>query len=105
MIFLGEIMSEIITSTYDFLDALDNSLLIKNLTKYKNKVLNNKELLKEIKKAQKETDNSLLIQKRQAIYQDKDYQKYMEYYNELSMLILKINKQFKKYTKEHTCHE
>lgn len=98
-------MSEITIATYDFLDALDKSDTIKNLTKYKNKLLKNKFLLKDIKETQKEKDNKKLIAKRKEIYDNPDYQKYMEYYNELSMIIMRINKQYQKYTKEHTCHE
>ena len=64
MIFLGEIMSEITEATYNFLDYLDNSDLIKKLTIYKNKVLKNKELLNEIKEAKHEKDNLILINKR-----------------------------------------
>ena len=96
-------MSEIINATYDFLDALDNSPLIKNLTKYKQKLLKDDKLLIEIQKAKSLTDYEL-IKKRKDIYRNKDYQMYMKYYNELSLLVLNINRQFKKYTKEHTCH-
>ena len=98
-------MSEITIATYDFLDALDKSDIIKNLTKYKNKLLKNKFLLKEIKETQEIKDNKIIITKRKEIYNNPDYQKYMEYYNELSLIIMKINKQYMKYTKEHTCHE
>lgn len=98
-------MSEITMATYNFLDDLDNSDIIKNLTKYKNKLLKNKELLQTIKDIQNETNEAKLINKRKAIYEENDYKMYMKYYNELSMIILKINNQYKKYTKDHTCHE
>ena len=98
-------MSEITIATYYFLDALDKSETIKNLTKYKNKLLKNNLLLKDIKETQKEKDNKILITKRKEIYSNPDYQMYMKYYNELSMIIMRINKQYMKYTKEHNCHE
>ena len=99
-------MSEITFATYNVLDALDNSDIIKNLTKYKNKLLKNKELLSEINNTRKETDNNLLITKRKKIFENKDYQMYMKYYNQLSLIILKINKQYKKYTSTriHNCY-
>ena len=99
-------MSEITLATYKFLDALDDSSVIKNLTKYKNKLMKNKQLLLEINDTQKETNNNILITKRKKIYANNDYQMYMKYYNELSLLILKINKQYKKYTNttNHNCH-
>lgn len=100
-------MSEIIEKTYTFLDTLDNSSLIKNLTKYKNKLLNNQDILNQIKTIQKEEniENKILLKKE--LYKNKDYVMYMKYYNELSFIILKINHKYKKYTntKEGTCNE
>ena len=100
-------MTEIITATYNLLDTLDNSLLIKNLTKYKQKILKNKELLSLISDIKEEPNKTILIEKRKKIYQNNDYNMYMKYYNELSFLILKINKKYAEYTKvkEHNCHE
>jgi len=100
-------MSEIITATYIFLDTLDNSKLIKDLTKHKQNLLKNKEILNQISNIKKENNNEILIQKKKALYQNNDYKMYMKFYNELSFIILKINKQYAKYTntKEHHCHE
>ena len=99
-------MSEITLATYNFLDALDNSDLIKELTKYKDRLLKNKNLLEAIKIAKKETNSDILITKRKAIYEDNDYRMYMKYYNDLAMIVLKINNQYKKYTntKIHNCN-
>jgi len=98
-------MSEIIDATYKFLDELDKSKLIENLTKYKNRLLQDKQILSKIKQTKKTTDNSMLIMMRKELYSNKNYQMYMKYYNELSFIILKINKQYKKYTstREHNC--
>lgn len=100
-------MSEVIEKTYKLLDTLDNSSLIKNLTKYKNKLLSNKEILSKIKKIQKESNNKELISLRKELYDNNDYKMYMKYYQELSFIILKINKKYAEYTntKEHSCHE
>lgn len=96
---------EIVEATYRFLDSLDNSSLIKNLTKYKNKLLRNKELLKEIADIKKETENDIIIAKRKTLFGNTDYCNYMKYYNELSMLVFKINKKYSDYTntREHNC--
>ncbi len=98
-------MSEIINKTYELLDTLDNSDLIKNLTKYKNRLLKNNELLQEIKNTKSLTDKDSLIEKRISIYGNTDYKLYMKYYNELSFIVLKINQKFKEYTntREHHC--
>ena len=98
-------MGEIINATYNFLDTLDNSDIIKNITKYKKKLLNNKEILSEINKLKKETDDNKLIIGRKEIYKNNDYKMYMKYYNELSLLIMQINNKYKEYTNtyEHNC--
>ena len=96
-------MGIIIEKTYEFLDALDNSDLIKNLTKYKQRLLNDANLLKEIDTLKKETENAKLIEGRKHIYENNDYKMYMECYSELSYLIFKINNKYKEYTSTHNC--
>ena len=100
-------MSEVIEKTYKLLDTLDNSSLIKNLTKYKNRLLNNNEVLLKIKNTQKEKDNNKLISLRKELYNNNDYKMYMKYYQDLSFIVLKINKKYAEYTNtlEHSCHE
>ncbi len=99
-------MSEIINNTYKLLDILDKSSLIKNLTKYKTRLLNNNEILNKIKDTKKEKNTDKLILKRKELYSNNDYKMYMKYYNELSLIILKINHKYHIYTntKEHNCH-
>lgn len=99
-------MSDIIENTYKLLDALDNSDLIKNLTNAKKKLEQNPQIISLIKEYRKETDTNKLISIKQILYQDEDYQQYIKSYNELSLIILRINKQYQKYTNaaEHNCH-
>ena len=96
-------MSEVIDKTYKLIDTLESSSLIKNLTKYKNRLLKDKEVLKKIEKAKKETNNNKLISLRKELYQNNDYKMYMKYYQELYFIVLKINKKYAEYTttKEH----
>ena len=98
-------MSEIIDKTYKLLDTLDNSSLIKNLTKYKNNLLKNNLVLKQIEDIKKEKDPNKLISLRKELYKNNDYKMYMKYYQELSFIILKINKKYAEYTstREHNC--
>lgn len=100
-------MSEIILSTYNLLDTLDKSDLIKNLKKYKNKLLNNKYILSLVKSYNKEEDISKKIKIKKELYENMDYYNYQKYYQELSLIVLKINHKYKEYTstKEHHCHE
>ena len=96
-------MSDIIDKTYKLIDALESSSLIKNLTKYKNKLLKDKEILQKIKKTKEETNPDKLISLRKELYQNNDYKMYMKYYQELYFIVLKINKKYAEYTatKEH----
>lgn len=96
---LGDVMSEVIEKTYKLIDTLEHSSLIKNLTKYKNKLLKNKQVLNKIDNIKKETNKEKLILLRKELYQNNDYKMYMKYYGELSFIVLKINKKYSEYTK------
>ena len=100
-------MSEIIEKTYKLLDTLDNSEVIKKLTKYKKKIQNDEEVLSNVKKINNENNPKIKIDLRKKLYGNSDYQKYMEAYNELNLIVMKINKKLKEYTntKEGSCHE
>ena len=91
-------MSDVIMATYKFLDNLDKTDLIKNLTESKNKLLTNKDILNKIDNLKKEHDNTKIINLRKEIYNNKDYSEYIKNYNELSFIILKINKKYSEYT-------
>ena len=96
-------MNKIIEKTYEFLDYLESSNLIKELTYYKNKVNSNKELLSLIKLCNEEEDNKKIIEYRLKIYSYKEYKEYMKRYNSLYLIILKINKKYKELTGEKSC--
>lgn len=100
-------MSEIIEKTYKLLDALDNSEVIKKLTYYKQKLEQDEEVLSLVKKINNELDPNKKIELRKIIYNNDNYKNYMDYYNELNYIILKINNKFSKYTntKEGICNE
>lgn len=98
-------MDNIIASTYNFLDALDNSEMIKNLTISKKYLESNNYILSLVKEYNKELSPEDKLKIKKELYLNNYYKIYMDCYNELSFLILKINKQYKKYTntKNHLC--
>jgi len=100
-------MSEIIEKTYKLLDTLDNSDLVKNLTYYKTKLSKNDEVLSLVKKVNNETNDEMKLALKKELYNNSDYKHYMESYNELYYIVLKINKKYAEYTntKEGICHE
>lgn len=91
-------MSEIIDSTYKLLDTLDNSELIKELTISKEKLLKDNNILSLIDRYNSEIDNNKKILLKKEIYNDINYQKYIRAYNELSLIVLKINNKYHSYT-------
>ena len=99
-------MSEIIEKTYSILDALDNSEVIKKLTLYKNKINQDEEVLSLVKKYNNEDNLTKKIELKKQLYNNNDYKEYMEAYNELFLIVLKINKKYAEYTntKEGICN-
>ena len=100
-------MSEIIEKTYKLLDTLDNSEVIKKITHYKNKINQDEAVLSLVKKYNNEENITKKLALKKELYNNDNYKNYMESYNELSLIILKINKKYKEYTntKEGRCNE
>lgn len=96
-------MNNIIIKTYNFIDILDNSLLIKELIDSKNKLLSNKEVLNLVDKFNHEEDLTKLVNIKSKLYEIEEYKKYMNNYNKLSSYILKISNQYKLYTNTRVC--
>jgi len=99
-------MSEIIEKTYKLLDTLDNSEVIKKLTQYKQKISLDKEVLSLVKRINDENNPEEKVKLRKKLYSNNDYKNYMEAYNELFYIVLKINKKYAEYTntKESICN-
>lgn len=94
---------DIMNKTYELIDVLDNSSLIKELTYYKNKILDNKELCSLIDRGNKEDDRYVLMSIKKDLYKYMEYKKYMELYNELFFIVMDINSRFKKLFNERSC--
>lgn len=96
-------MNNIIKQTINFLNILDNSDLIKDLTFYKKELLKDEELIKKINKLNNTEDIIQKMNLKKELYQNKYYQKYMEKYDELTFLILKINKKYNSLLGQRSC--
>ena len=94
---------DIMNKTYELIDVLDNSSLIKDLTYYKNKILDNKKLCELIDKGNKEEAKYVLISIKKELYEYLEYREYMRLYNELSFIIMDINSRFKSLFNERMC--
>ena len=91
-------MNNIIKKTYDLIDVLDNSSLIKELSYYKEKVINDKYILDLINKYNNSNNKEEKITIKKELYNNINYKKYMENYNELNYIIMDINNRIKKIT-------
>lgn len=91
-------MSEIILKTNELIDVLNNSDLIRKLKKAKSSCLNNQKLLSLIKKYNSEVDISKKLAIKEDLYKIDSYKDYLDSYNELSLIIFRINHQYKIYT-------
>ncbi len=91
-------MNDIMNKTFELLDVLDNSDIIKNLTIYKNNIISNKDIQELISKGNNTSDKYLLMNIKRQLYKYDDYVQYMKYYNELMYVVMDINSRFKKIT-------
>ena len=96
-------MNNIIKKTYILIDQLDNSDIIKNITIYKDKIMNNKEIRELLDKAKDIDDEYILYDIKRQLYRYNDYKEYMHYYNELNYIVMDINSRFKKLTNNSIC--
>ena len=94
---------DIINKTYELIDVLDNSFLIKELIFYKDKIINNKELGNLIDKGNRELDDYVLMSIKRELYKYEEYRKYQELYNELNFIVMEINSRYKKLFNERMC--
>ena len=96
-------MNDIIIKTYNFIDTLDNSTIIKELLDSKKKLLSNQEVITLVDKFNHEEDTTKLISIKSKLFEIEEYKKYLDNYNKLSSYILKISNQYKKYTSTRVC--
>lgn len=87
-------MNEIMIKTYELIDALENSELISELSLYKDRISKNDSLQELIKKGNSTDDDYLLLDIKRRLYKDSDYKGYMDRYNELMYIVLKINRRY-----------
>ena len=97
-------MNEIMEKTYELIDVLEESEMIKNLFFYKDKIMNNEELQKLIHEGNSNNDSYKMLDIKRKLYKDLDYCGYIDSYNELMYLVMDINSRFKKIIGEGSCH-
>ena len=96
-------MNEIMKKTYELIDVLESSELIKDLELYKDKISSNKELSELINKGNNTKDEYLLLDIKRRLYKYNDYKNYIDRYNELMYIVMNINSRYNKLLGKGSC--
>ena len=92
-------MHKIMEKTFDLIDAMNESEMIKELEKYKRQVLENKEIQELLKVGNSTSIEYEQLEIKKKLYEYPEYRGYMKYYDELMFFVMKINQGLKKFTK------
>lgn len=96
-------MHDIILKTYELIDALDDSDLIANLTKYKELVVKDRNLMILLDRGNNSSDVEEIRKIKQELYSNDNYKNYMQYYNELFYIIVNYNMRINKILGARSC--
>ena len=96
-------MNEIMEKTFELIDALEESDLIKELDKYKRRISSNESLSKLIKEGNTTSDKYMLLDIKRRLYKDNDYKNYMDSYNKLMYIVMDINSRYNKLLGKGCC--
>lgn len=91
-------MHKIMEKTFELIDAMDESEMIKELEKYKRQVLENKEIQELLKVGNNTSIEYEQSEIKKKLYEYPEYRGYMKYYDKLMFLVMEINSHFKKFT-------
>lgn len=92
-------MHKIMEKTFELIDMLDDSEMMKELEKYKKQVLENKEIQELLKVGNNTSIEYEQLEIKKKLYEYSEYREYMKYYDELMFLVMKINQRFNSFTK------
>ena len=91
-------MHKIMEKTFELIDAMDESEMMKELEKYKGQVLENKEIQELLKVGNSTSIEYEQLEIKKKLYEYPEYRGYMKYYDKLMFLVMEINSYFKKFT-------
>ena len=96
-------MHEVMKKTYELIDELDNSDLIKNISICKEKIENNSKIQELLKECRDTDDKYIILDIKNKLYKYEEYKEYMKEYNEIMFLVMNINSRYKKIIKNNSC--
>lgn len=97
-------MNEIMKKTYELIDVMEESELISDIGRYREKIIANHDLSELVRKGNSTDDEYLLLDIKRRLYKNKDYKSYMDKYNELMYLVMDINYRYSKLLGKGSCH-
>ncbi len=97
-------MNEVIEKTYDLIDELDNSIIIKELLLYKKEITHNKEIQELLSRGNNLEDDYALKSIKEKLYSYREYKKYMENYTKLRYITMDINNKINSLINNKSCH-
>ena len=98
-------MNEIMKKTYELIDVLEESELISELGRCREIIVANKDLSELIRKGNATDDKYLLLDIKKKLYNNSDYSKYMDKYNELMYLVMDINYRYNMLLGKGSCQK
>lgn len=97
-------MNEIMKKTYELIDVLEDSELVKDIGMYREKIMSNRELSSLIQRGNLVDDEYVLLDIKRKLYKNGDYKGYIDKYNELMYLVMDINYRYSKLLGKGSCH-
>lgn len=97
-------MNEIMRKTYELIDVLEDSDLIRDLEMYRTRIMDDEVLSTLIREGNSTKDEYVLLDIKRRLYQNKNYKGYMDKYNKLMYLVMDINYRYRKLLGKGSCH-
>ena len=97
-------MNEIMKKTYELIDVMEESELISDIGRYREKIVQNQDLSELIRKGNTIDDEYALLDIKRRLYKNSDYKNYMDKYNELMYIVMDINYRYSKLLGKGSCH-
>lgn len=93
-------MHKVIEKTYELIDVMDNSDMVRNIKSSKKKLLLDRKFIRKIASVQED----MSIDNKKKLYDNVYYKMYMDNYYELQLIILDINKRINSILCNKECH-
>lgn len=97
-------MNDIMKKTYELIDVLEDSELVRDIGMYRERIMSDKELSELIQRGNSIDDEYVLLDIKRKLYKNSDYKGYMDKYNELMYLVMDINYRYNKLLGKGRCH-